>query len=280
MNRDDLVTLAQALQQLRLRAGVADDEVDSLIGVAVEQLERRLGFAIVDRETAHTLKPPSADADVIVPYGKVRGALFGSKISDLRRRLDDGTDASLIGYVIAHPETDQPGDNTHEMLAIEFEALRVAMRDAFTLSALRSIASTARIEIDDASYTGGNVFDTAVNLENEIRGLISTGFAPSAIEVTETRPSDYYALTTLKAPSGGWNDSITQSDDEVTVYLYVGVPASDLPVRWTAAAQHRVTSLWRSRGDANFDQTASDVVVDALVGTDALASGERYANYW
>ena len=268
--RDEFITLSRALAQIRVRAGAADDEVNALIDVAVSLIERRLGFNVVDVEVSAEVTAPGSDDDLVIPHAKVRGALMGVSLSALRARLDDGTDASLIGYVIAHPETDRPGEDTHARLALEFEVLRAQTRAAFDLTALRTIASNARVELDDASYTGGDAFNTAVNLENELNGYADR--APSKIVPTDIWPADYYALTSLEPPPGGWPLAVTQADP-LRYYAYTGVAAADIPEEWRLAALDLVNSLWRNRGDTDFDIAKAWLIVDTLIRDDKL-----YAN--
>ena len=270
--RDQLITLQRSLSQLGLRAGddAINAEVDDLIDVAVEAFERRLGFNIVDVEISGPVTPPASPGDeVVIPVGKVYGAILGQPLAPLRRRLYDGTssdigtDASAMGYVLAHPETDQPGEDLHARLDLIVRAERDALTVAFDLSSVRGVATAFRTAVDDASYTGGNVFDTAVVIENELNALIPR----AASKVTG---SDTFRETVLEPPSGGWSSAVLSAED-LRWYAYVGVPVADLPARWRQALQIDLTSLWRARGDAEFDLDSSDVVVNRLIRGDGLA---------
>ena len=269
--RDEFVTLDRALRQLRLRSGDAaiDAEIVDLLDVAVEAFERRMGFNIVDAEVSGTLaSKPSPGDDVVIPVGKVYGALLGASLGDLKRRLYDGTpadigtDASAMGYVLAHPESDQPGEDIHARLDLEVRAMRDQLSVAFTLPVVRSIATAFRVALDDASYTGGNAFDTAVRIENDANALV-----PRA--ASKVVASDRYRETVLEPPSGGWSSAVVNAD-ELRYHAFVGVPVSDIPKRWPQALLIDLETIYRAR-DAAFDVGNSEAVVNRLIRGDTLA---------
>ena len=256
--REELVTLAQALTQLRIRAGVADDEVNTLIGSAIELFEKRRNFKIVDVEVNATITAPGADADIVIDYGNVRGALVGQSLSALRNRLDDNTDASLIGFVLDHPETER----SYGTLAVQFQALRALMLTAFDWSALNTVAASARTALADSNYTEGNAFNDSIALQELIAGYANR--VPS-----KTVQSDVFAETTLKPPSGGWPSVVTDSND-LKWYAYVGVPAADIRKSWRLAVLSIIAGLWRARGGGYYDLDQTFDLVDTLTKSDTL----------
>ena len=268
--RDELIPLTQGLRQLRLRVttdaegnvtsgdAALDDEVNALITLSIRRVERRLGYRIVDIEQSLEVTPPAPNGDVVVPFAKVRGALFGQSLDALKRRLDDGTDASLIGFVLSHPETER----SYGTLAAEFQILRDRVAAAFDWAPLNQIAGIARQALADSNYSEGDAFNTSIALQDDISAL--GNYAPSAIKPTDTFPKDYYALTTLEAPSGDWPTAVTGADAP-RVYLYLGIPAAVLPPEFTHAVQFELATQWRSRGDANFDTGLREHVINGLL---------------
>ena len=156
--QSQLITRAEALAQLRLRPGVYDDEIDTVLPLAVEAFEREIGHAVIDIEIAGAMPPPVSTKPIYIPHSFVYGVVLGDTgLAGFRSRI-----GTIIDAVIAAPM------NLDEQAQIAIAAIQSDLAITFSYASLTNLAAGLYNVLQDEAYSDNAQVTAALELWNSL----------------------------------------------------------------------------------------------------------------
>ena len=252
---EQILTLAEGLSQLQLRAGVDDEMVTGSMPVAIQLFEQEIGYALIDIEVSGMMPAPLREGDIYIPHAAVYGAVLGSDgLKPLRDRL-----LAVIDGAIANPIAGAPGDLLTETLGV----LRDRLAATFDYTGITGIAQGVQEALQDASYTPNSRLVEAIEVWSAL-----VARARDAGQSPRYDPTSGY--TRLEPPDDDWTDALKESEQPVQYHAFVGTPASRITPVWRNAIKLLLSNVYYTRGGLEDDPKDVRPLVSSMVVSDRL----------
>ena len=222
--QDEVISLLEAKRAARIEGTtIYDTEIGAAIPVAIEQYEDLSGRYLVDTEKVGVLPSLTADSAIYIPYGNIYGVVIGDvSLSSIKRRLDDGSDDSVIPFVLANLPS-QPQEQA--TLRSQVTSIRADLTRSFTVDDVLRDANGLQNILTAFSYTQGSA-------PLITHAVIASLQALSRKSNTAGRYDPTTGYTKIDPPTDGWADDLVSSQDPLDFYAWVGTPAAEIRSKW------------------------------------------------